>query len=374
MKKSHYFLPGLALLLVLSACKKDATDFNYYYYTPAEQAVLDQYLQLPGVPTDYRSTATPIDGFMQPRLINSELATLGRVLFYDPKLSKDGKVSCASCHKQALAFGDDRPVSLGVFDREGERNSIALFSVASFASQYGDGPGGKRFFWDNRAATAAEQGQGSMTNPKEMDMTMVEVATVVAATPYYAPLFKKGFGDETVSAERVLTAVAEFVNAIGSVNSKFDKARRDPVNGGVNLISLDLKGFDAAENAGKALYMSNCASCHGHDVTNIKLNFASNGLDLNPSDLGVGKFSGSQQELGTFKVPSLRNVAATHPYFHDGRMTTLHDAVRKMADLQIGIELTKEQEADLVAFLQTLTGKDIKTAATAAGSSAAGKL
>lgn len=382
MKKLPCLLSGLALLLALAACTEDPK-IEYYYYTPAEQALLEPNLNLPNNPIDYNNSNAFLDGFIKARVISSELATLGRVLFYDPKLSKDGKVSCASCHKQELAFGDDRAVSLGVYDREGERNSIALFSVASFAGQYGDDAGGKRFFWDNRAGTASEQGQGSMTNPKEMDMTMNEIAAVVAATPYYAPLFKKGFGDEMVSSERVLTAVAEFVNAIGSVNSKFDKARRDPANGGVNLISLDLKGFNAEENKGKTLYMNNCASCHGHDVTNIKLNFASNGLDLNPSDPGVGKISGTQQELGTFKVPSLRNIAKSAPYMHDGRFknltevldfystgiqahTNLHPELRQPNGTPKRFNFTSEDKQNLIAFLNTLTDetalKDVRFA------------
>ncbi|MBK7938368.1 MAG: c-type cytochrome [Lewinellaceae bacterium] len=318
------------------------------------------------------------------------MATLGRVLFYDKNLSKDRTISCGSCHKQEFAFGDNAAVSKGVFDRSGERNSIALMSVSSFSSQYGvdlNGPGGKRFFWDNRAATAADQGRGSMNNPKEMDMSMEEIVAAVQAQPYYAPLFKKAFDDTKINEDNVMQALAEFVNSIGSLNSRFDFAVKANQDKGVfDVINFPFSDFNLQENTGKSLYMLHCGSCHGFDQVNAPLiNFtgspfgsdnASNGLDADPADKGVGAVSGRSEDDGTFKIPSLRNVAKSAPYMHDGRFNTLEEVIehynsgvkahtnlnpllRNADGSPKQLNLSSADKQALIAFLNTLTDETV---------------
>lgn len=373
MKKIRLFLPVLAVAILAASCAKKS-DFNYYYYTPEEYAVLSKTLDLPELPDDYTiefPSHLRNQGLFA-RGIERDKAILGRVLFYDKNLSKDRTVSCGSCHKQDKGFGDDKAVSDGVESRAGDRNSIALTSVANFSAYYGTDLNGSqaiRFFWDNRAETAALQSRGSLTNPKEMDMHMEEVAKAVQAQPYYVPLFKRAFGDANVSQDRVLEALANFVNSIGSYQSKFDEEASKV--GGFNNYSTPFSGFSASENAGKSLYMANCASCHSSSMGRPVLFNASNGLDLNPTDVGVYDVTKISSERGTFKVPTLRNIAVSAPYMHDGRFKTLDEVIDFYStginahanlhpDLKSGnaprkFNYTAQQKSDLIAFLGTLT-------------------
>jgi len=392
MKKNYLFSLLLGFVFLLAACKKDA-NFDYYYYSAEDYALLSQYLDLPEIPHDFSLKSPSAFGNVQVNPPDPDLATLGRVLFYDKHLSKDGTISCGSCHKQEYAFGDNAPVSKGVFDRSGERNSIALMSVTSFASQYGtdlNGPSGKRFFWDNRAETAPAQSRASMSNPKEMDMTMAEIVAAVQTQPYYAPLFKKAFDDTEVTEDKVTRAIAEFVNSIGSLNSRFDRAVKTNQDKGVfDVINFPFSDFNLLENKGKSLFMQHCGSCHGFDQVTIPLvavpggggfslmpDHTSNGLDTDPADKGVGAISGRPEDDGTFKIPSLRNVARSAPYMHDGRFKTLDEVIehynsgiqphtnlsfllRQPDGSPKRLNLTEDDKKALVAFLNTLTDETV---------------
>ncbi len=379
----------VALATFFASCDK-GSNFDYYYYSAEEYALLSEYLNLPEAPPDF-SPQRAGGLVLASRAIDRDKATLGKVLFYDKKLSKDGTVACANCHRQEFAFGDNTAVSKGVFDRSGDRNSIALMSVPSFASDYGtdlNGPGAKRFFWDNRAETAAAQSRGSMTNPKEMDMDMAEIAAMVRAQPYYEPLFRKAFKDTEVTEDRVTEAIAEFVNSIGSLNSRFDQAvEENRKNGIFDVINFSLTTFTPEENRGKSLYMLNCGSCHGFDQISTpfsqtpqgtfeQLTHASNGLDAQPTDAGVGGTTGMSTDMGTFKVPTLRNIAKSAPYMHDGRFATLEQVIdhystgiQPHANLHFGLKnadgtpkrfnFTEDNKKDLIAFLNTLTDESI---------------
>lgn len=374
MKKLRLFLPALALAVLAVSCAKKS-DFNYYYYTPEEYAVLSQTLDLPELPDEYTiefPTHLRNQGLFA-RGIERDKAILGRVLFYDKKLSKDQSVACGSCHIQSAGFGDTKAVSEGVQDRAGDRNSIALTSVANFSAYYGTDLNGSqaiRFFWDNRAETAAEQSRGSLTNHKEMDMTMKEVAQAVQAQAFYAPLFKRAFGDATITEDRVLEALANFVNSIGSYQSKFDEEATKA--GGFGNYTASFSGFSASENAGKSLYLANCASCHSQGMGRPVLFNASNGLDLAPTDNGVYDVTKLSNEKGTFKVPTLRNIAVSGPYMHDGRFKTLeevidfystgiqahpnlHPFLKKPDGTPKKLGFSPQQKSDLIAFLRTLT-------------------
>ncbi len=385
MKKIRFTLPLFVLVLLAVACNKKS-DFNYYYYSPEEYAVLSQHLNLNDVPEDY-SVEFPnhlrVQGLF-PRPVERDKAVLGRVLFYDKSLSKDAKVACASCHKQDAGFGDTKAVSLGVYDRPGDRNSIALASVSNFSAYYGTDLNGSlaiRFFWDNRAATVKEQSEGSLTNPKEMDMHLSEVAAAVQAQPYYEPLFKKAYGDVNVTQERVLESIANFINAMGSYQSKFDDEASKTM--GTNNYNFDYKttfaGFSAAENRGKTLYENNCSSCHSASMGRPMLYNSNNGLDaVTGSDRGVGGVTSLNKDEGTFKVPTLRNITLTAPYMHDGRFATLEQVVEHYSTgvknhpnldfrLKVGnqsklLHLTSSEKQDLITFLGTVTDDKVRTA------------
>jgi cytochrome c peroxidase len=380
MKKNYLFASIFAVLLFLASCKKQDENFAYYYYSPDESSLLSQYLNLPSQPVDYSQNIPShlrIAGVV-PREINQSKATLGRVLFYDKKLSKDGKISCASCHQQQYGFGDHTAVSKGVYDRDGERNSIPLGSVTSFGSTYGDQTLSRvGFFWDNRARSAEEQAQGSMENEKEMAMTMPEIAAVVSQQPYYEPLFKKAFPEGyTMDSRHVLEAVAAFVNAMGSFNSRFDQAAAQ--QGMQFNLSHSLQGFTAQEEKGKEIYRVSCASCHSESLSVPTLSSANNGLDRISTDRGVGKITNSAKDEGTFKIPVLRNVALTAPYMHDGRFATLeqvvdhyssgiqahqnlHTFLRDAQGQPKRFNFSADEKKALIAFLKTLTDEELKT-------------
>ncbi|MBK9336559.1 MAG: c-type cytochrome [Lewinellaceae bacterium] len=383
MKKLHVVLTLFGAMLLAAACNKKS-DFNYYYYEPADYALISQYLNLPDKPDNYLSELpkhlTSLG--LAPRPVQQDKAILGRVLFYDTHLSKDGKVSCASCHKQELAFSDDTPVSRGVFDRAGDRNSIALGSVLSFAAYYGTdlfGPSGIPFFWDNRANTASEQNLSSMTNPKEMDMSHADITNAVQAQPYYEPLFRMAYGDGQVTPARVSEAIGEFVNAIGSYRSKFDQEAEKAIGYNVysNIELSNFSGFSQAENRGKKLYLDNCASCHSTTQGRPPKMKANNGLDASYPDAGVGGITNQAADMGMFKVPLLRNIALTAPYMHDGRFATLEQVIdhyssgiqfhpNLSSELRVGntplkLNFTAQDKSDLVAFLNTLTDEQLLT-------------
>jgi len=384
MKKVKFYLPLVALALLAVACEKKL-DVDYYYYSPEDRALLSQHLNLNDIPEDY-TVAFPQHLRNQglfPRPVERDKAVLGRVLFYDKNLSKDAKVACASCHKQEAGFGDTEAVSKGVYDRVGDRNSIALASVSNFSAYYGTDLNGSqaiRFFWDNRAATAKEQSQGSLTDNREMDMHMEEVATAVRNQPYYTPLFKKAYGDATVTQDRVLESIANFVNAMGSYQSKFDEVAAKAASNNYNYNYANLaEGLTAAEQSGNKIYQANCASCHSPMMGRPMFFNASNGLDAaTTADRGVGKVTSYSYDEGTFKVPTLRNIALTAPYMHDGRFKTLQDVVEHYNSgvqnhpnlhplLKVGgqpkrLNLNEQQKQDLVAFLGTLTDDKVREA------------
>ena len=372
--KKLFLLSAISCTLIAFSCKNN--DFTYVYYTPEEEAILAQKLKLPDFPIDYNAALpsylgfSGVGGFAQP--VNYAKVELGRVLFYDKQLSKDGTVACANCHKQELAFSDDLAVSKGVFDRLGERNSIALSSVPSFSGAYENT--GNSLFWDNRAQTVQAQSRASLANVKEMDMSMTEVVTAVNNQDYYPILFKKAFGDGNATEDRVTEAIQSFVHSLSSFSSKFDEAAQAAFTASTlnfNFPNEDFAKFTAEENKGKTLYMNNCATCHTSTITAPQFQFASNGLDENPSDLGVGGITNIGDQMGTFKVPALRNIPLTAPYMHDGRFQTLeqvvdhystgikthknlHFALKHSDGTPKNFNFSTEEKQALVAFLKTL--------------------
>ncbi len=294
-------------------------------------------------------------------------ATLGRVLFYDKNLSKNRTVACASCHKAEFGFSDNAVLSKGFDGGDTGRHSMGLTQARFY--------GPKSFFWDQRAKSLEEQVLMPFQDPVEMGMTLDTLAARANAADYYPALFKAAFGDEQITTERISLALAQFVRSMVSTGSKYDLGRKK-----VSKRSDDFPNFTAEENLGKKLFVmpppmggKGCFVCHSGEGF-IATEATSNGLDLTPSttDVGVGGVTKQPSDSGTFKVPSLRNVALRAPYMHDGRFATLeavieHYSTGVQASPNLGVpffanngkvtqlNMTDLHKAALVAFLKTLT-------------------
>ncbi len=374
----------IILTLFLTSCNEQG---NETIAVSTEEALLN----LPEVPYDYTSIELPdhlttnfligasqsaaIDNDNTPadNPVTNEGATLGRVLFYDISLSKNGSISCASCHKQDKGFSDDARLSLGFEGGTTRRHSMSLINAA----WYDRG----RFFWDERAATLEEQVLEPFQDPVEMGLTLEELINIVASKSYYPPLFESAFGSTEITDDKIAKALAQFVRSIISVNSKYDVARAE-----ANRQIDDFPQFTLSENNGKRLFFlpteqggGGCVGCHFTEAfINPDNGTTNNGLDAESTDdLGVFEVFGQPVFLGTFKVPSLKSIALTAPYMHDGRFATLEEVVEHynsgvqnhpnlagaLRDINTGqpkrLNFTEQEKADLVNFLETLTDEQI---------------
>ena len=373
--KTNTLLLFAGLALLLSSCLHDRVDIEMQYYSAGEYSILKESLNLPKEPDNYNFIASA--GVSFPFVSNSK-ATLGRVLFYDTKLSRNNSVSCASCHKQELAFSDDKAFSTGFDGQLTKRNSLPLAAAVNFVTSYNGGNSfvgsGLQlgFLWDERANSIHELSVLAITDPIEMGMNMNELAAKLQQEEYYRILFKKAYGDSRITPSLISEALQEFLNAFISVGSGFDEGLRRHISPAANF-----SNFSAVENLGKALFMIHCSGCHGQDMTTPVRRVANNGLDLNYADQGVGGVTYKPADMGVFKVPFLRNIALTAPYMHDGRFATLEEVVEHynsgiqphpnlhhlLRDQQNSgqpkrLNLSEEERAALVAFLNTLTDVD----------------
>ena len=328
------------------------------------------------------SDNTPADN-----LITDTGAALGRVLFYDRQLSKNDTIACASCHPQDNAFSDPRQFSIGFESGYTNRNAMSLVNLR-YTVLHGARPG---FFWDERAPTLEALVLIPIQDKVEMGMELAELESKLQRLPYYPPLFEAAFGSPQVTRDGIAKAVAQFIRAMISFDSRFDKAAA--TTGGDDY-SADFEGFTAEENLGKALFINGvtgvaengCAHCHMPPTFGMPKSF-NTGLDLYYVDQGLGTrglppndpFTPSND--GKFKASSLRSVALTAPYMHDGRFKTLErvvahysDGVHPHANLELafdeepsditatsGFRLTSTQKAAIVAFLKTLTDETLLT-------------
>jgi cytochrome c peroxidase len=288
----------------------------------------------------------------------AETIALGRRLYYDPILSIDNTVSCATCHSPTAGFADPKPVSEGVDKKTGARNSPTVFNSAYFHVQ----------FWDGRAPSLEKQAEGPVQNPVEMANTLENVEKKLNADPSYREQFAKAWGAGPITYEMVEKSIASFERTIVSGNSPFDrwkyghdeKAVSDSVKRGFIVFTSKAKG--------------NCAACHlvGEEdalFTDNKFHNIGVGVDLGDiTDPGLFAVTHKESDRGLFKTPSLRNVALTAPYMHDGSLKDL----KQVVDFYIGagnsnVNLDKEihvldflsgqERADLEAFLNSLTGE-----------------
>jgi cytochrome c peroxidase len=332
---------------------------------------------------------TPLAGFSAPFVfgrfeipaenpLTEESVELGRRLFYDRRLSGNNTVSCATCHQQTLAFTDGRRTGIGVSGRPLSFNSMSLANLLW---------GAQRFFWDGRAATLEEQALVPIQNPDEMAEDLQRLVAELGADDDYRALFDAAYGEISVTA--ISRALASFERTLVSSNSHYDRFLRGEIALSAQE-ELGRKLFMAHPDVKVSLRGANCIDCHSQFLTSgfsAGLDgFSNNGLDdeldLQP---GLEAVTGKPAHRGMFKVPTLRNIALTAPYMHDGRFATLEDVlhhynggVHRSSTLSpliaeasnrdaespegVSLHLSEEEQAAIIAFLHTLTDHDFVTA------------
>lgn len=286
-------------------------------------------------------------------------AALGRVLFYDTRLSANNQVSCGSCHVQAHAFADPDRFSKGFKGGRTDRHAMNLVNLRFHPRA--------RFFWDERGGNLEAMVLLPVENGLEMGRNPLDLPDVLRAEPRYAELFRQAFGDSEITTERIARALAQFIRSMVSFQSRYDAGRLQ-----VRSSREDFPNFTLEENRGKALFLRNCALCHlpDQDAHFVMTEPVNTGLDDDTAlvDGGVGDITLRPQDLGRFKSPSLRNVEVTGPYMHDGRAATLEEVVDHYSsggrnhpnkDVRVQpLRFTASERAALVAFLKTLTDRD----------------
>lgn len=274
---------------------------------------------------------------------------LGRALFYDPILSTDSTVSCASCHFQYTAFAHvDHPTSHGVASRIGKRNAPGLMNLAWYPS----------FHWDGGVLDLNGQAINPMTHPDEMGSSLEEILNKLNRDSWYRAQFKKVFGINQIKTAHLLKALAQFTVSLVSANSKYDSVMRKETN------------FSEQERKGYKLFQRHCNQCHTEPLfTNFK--FEANGIGPHPQLLDSGRalITGKASDAYLFRVPTLRNIEYSFPYMHDGRISKLKEVLTHYANASnwqkpISRELTQKKNAlnmneqkDLFSFLKTLSDK-----------------
>lgn len=287
---------------------------------------------------------------------------LGRMLFYETRLSANNTLSCGSCHQQKKAFTDGLAFSKGVDGVLTPRNSMSLVNLLW----------ARKFFWDGRANGLEEQAATPLTNPHEMGQSLAASAQKLSQLAAYPPLFKLVYGDDQITGDRIVKALSQFERTLISANSRYDQYLR----GAYQPTADELRGMELFNNAPqpeKGIRGANCGHCHGGPKTYMEL-FHNNGLDSIPKDAGIAALTGLPADKGRFKVPTLRNITLTAPYMHDGRFKTLAEVVdhysehiRESASLssflrgesnEVGAKSLKLQPLEkkqIIAFLNMLT-------------------
>lgn len=350
MMKTKFLLLILVLTgMVVKSCRKDDPVQEKITYTPTPY-VLER---KPHYPPFKLPVGNPL---------TEEGVLLGRMLFYDPILSLDSSISCQSCHRQNAAFTDGQKVSKGIRGQLLTRNSMPLYNLMWH----------NKFFWDGRETTLREQVLVPIQAHNEMDLNLYDMIVKLKNSNRYKDAFSKAFPGEEIQPELVAKALEQFLVTIISFDAPIDELiyRTDTLN----VISASaLRGLELfmkpTEDGG-----ADCFHCHSNNPffgrTSVNESMANNGLDVFFSDKGFGNVTGRPTDDGKFKVPSLRNVAMTAPYMHDGRFDNLEevldfysDNIRKDSpNLDINIlehpgqlNLTQQQKDDIIEFLKTLT-------------------
>ena len=276
-----------------------------------------------------------------------EKVELGKMLYHDPRLSSTGTVSCASCHNTMLGGEDNRPNSMGVNGQTGGRSAPTVWNSAFNAVQ----------FWDGRAASLEAQAAGPVTNAIEMGMkSWDDVVIRLKSIEGYQVAFEQAFGKDAISKDNATKAIAAYERTLITPNSPYDKY----VSGDKSALSVQqIRGMAKAQELG-------CTGCHSGPAFNGPGMFQPFPIHSNPvyaakyhfkDDKGLAEVTKKSDDAHFWKVPTLRNIAITAPYFHNGAVKTLDEAVTVMAKTQLDKDLAKEDVADIVAFLNSLTGE-----------------
>lgn len=264
---------------------------------------------------------------------------LGKMLFFDPRLSRSGAISCNSCHNLAMGGSDNLKASIGHQWQMGGINSPTVLNSSLNIAQ----------FWDGRAKDLREQAGGPIANPAEMASSHEVAVQVLNSIPGYRSEFKRVFGKDGITIDEVTSALAAFEETLVTPNSRFDKWLKGDKNA---LTVRELAGYQLFKNSG-------CVACHNGAAVGgnsfQKMGLVSPYVTDNKAE-GRAGVTGQDADRFNFKVPTLRNVALTYPYFHDGEAATLTQAVDVMGRLQLGRTFTDEENGQIVAFLKTLTG------------------
>ncbi|AUP79812.1 cytochrome-c peroxidase [Flavivirga eckloniae] len=340
---TKWILYGVLFFFICVSC----SDENIDRYVPSPSP-----LQIPQLFQE--NILAPVIPSNNPQTV--EGIALGKKLFFDPMLSADNTQSCADCHASENAFSDADRFSEGIDGFLGTRNSMPLFNLAWNYDE--------KFFWDGRVFSLEHQAFQPVTDPLEMHNTWAQVEEKLQQHSEYPGLFEKAFGTSTIDSSLVTDAIAQFERTLISSNSKFDKHLLDEAT----LTPEELNGFNVFMDEAKG----DCFHCHGSDKNPLWTDniFHNNGLDATLTDLGLGEVSGDPADNGKFKTPSLRNLAFTAPYMHDGRFATLEEVINHYSEglqdsptidplmkkvAQGGVKLSDKDKADLKAFLLSLS-------------------
>lgn len=266
---------------------------------------------------------------------------LGRMLWFDTRLSKSGALSCNSCHDLAKGGTDNMPTSIGHGWAEGPINSPTVLNSRYSLAQ----------FWDGRAKDLMEQAGGPIENPIEMASSHNHVVKVLNSIPKYKDLFRDAFADEgDITIEQVTGAIAQFEDTLVTPNAPFDQWLQGDNNA---LSAQELNGYKIFKDSG-------CVACH-NGVALGGSSYQKFGVfdEYTTQSLSEGRYAvtGKEADKYWFKVPTLRNIELTYPYFHDGQVNSLSEAVNIMGKIQLNRDYTSDETADIVAFLKTLTGE-----------------
>ncbi|HMN93922.1 MAG TPA: cytochrome-c peroxidase [Hydrogenophaga sp.] len=282
----------------------------------------------------------PVKTIPAVRNIDPAKVELGKKLFFDPRLSKSGFISCNSCHNLSMGGSDNLKTSIGHNWQQGPINSPTVLNSSLNMAQ----------FWDGRAANLKEQAGGPIANPGEMAFTHELAIDVLKSIPGYVAEFKQVFGHDKLTIDEVTTAIAAFEETLITPNSRFDRWLDGDDRA---LTKNELEGYKLFKESG-------CVACHnGPNLGGTSFQKMGVVTAYKTASTAQGRIevTGKDADRLNFKVPTLRNVELTYPYFHDGEAPTLTVAVDLMGRLQLGREFTKDENAKIVAFLKTLTGQ-----------------
>jgi len=287
----------------------------------------------------------PIQPLPEGIALNEEKVVLGNRLYHDTRLSGDNSVSCATCHDLAKGGTDQTPTSTGIGGAVGPINAPTTYNSGLFLRQ----------FWDGRAADLEEQAAGPVHNPNEMGSNWDEVIPKLEEDPAYVEAFAALYPDQGITGDSIVDAIAVFERSLITPNSRFDRFLKGD---GEAITEQELRGYELFKSIG-------CANCHvgaavggqSFERMGLKADYFADRGNIKEVDAGQFNFTEKEGDRFKFKVPTLRNIAVTFPYFHDGQTADLKDAVLIMSKYQEGRQLSDEEADLIVAFLKTLTGE-----------------